>query len=126
MMRSSFSCVEVACDRITLGASVMVFVSGFDAGETRVSKVYKGRYVRSSLLVSKLVEVDLLASNLAGFGVVVDLSDLFRLLRPFLIERWHDIFGRYDIFLVISLLKRFGCDLDLLSGFLFALRSAAR
>jgi hypothetical protein len=37
IVRGSFSCVEIACNRVTLGASVVVFVSGFDTRETRVS-----------------------------------------------------------------------------------------
>lgn len=80
----------------------------------------------SSLLVPKLVEVHFFASDLAGFGVIVDFCNLLWFLRPLQIERWHDIFRRNDIFFVVSLLRSFGCDLNLLSRFLFPLRSASR
>jgi hypothetical protein len=80
----------------------------------------------SSLLVAELVEVDFFAGDLAGFGVIVDLCNLLWFLRPLQIERWHDIFGWNDIFFVVSLLRSFGCDLDLFSRFLLPLRSASR
>src|ERR1700722_3416816 len=128
IVRSGFSCAKVACDRITLGASVVVFVSGLNTRKTRVSNSHGIINVRlcSSLLVPKLVEVDFFAGDLAGFGVIVDLCNLLWFLRPLQIERWHDIFGWNDIFFVISLLRSFGCDLDLLSRFLLPLRSASR
>jgi len=39
-VRSGFSCAKVACDRITLGASVVVFVSGLNTRKMRVSNSY--------------------------------------------------------------------------------------
>ena len=80
----------------------------------------------SSLLVAELVEVDFFAGDLAGFGVIVDFCNLLWFLRPLQIERWHDIFGRNDIFFVVSLLRSFDCDLNLLSRFLLPLRSTSR
>ena len=124
IVRGSFGGVEVTCERITLGTSVVVFVTGLNTREAGVSTWLSTDF--GGLLVSKLVEVDLLAGDLAGFGVIIDLCDLFGFLSPFRIECWHDILGWDRVFSVISLLRGFGGDFDLLSGFLLTLRSAGR
>jgi hypothetical protein len=84
IVRSGFSCAKVACDWITLGASVVVFVSGLNTREQESANSYgviNGRLC-SSLLVPKLVEVHFFASDLAGFGVIVDFCNLLWFLRP--------------------------------------------
>jgi hypothetical protein len=124
IVRGSLSRMEIACRWITLGARVVVFVPRFNAREVEVSPMSIKNF--SGLLISELVEVNLLARDFAGFRVIIDFCDFFGFLSPFRIQRRHDIFGGDRVFFVVGFLGGLDGDLDLLSWLLLALRSASR
>ena len=120
----SFGVVEVASICVALGTNIVVLVLGLETGPRLEAADCDPRV--SGLLISKFVEVDLFAGDLAGLRVIRGLCDLSRLLEKLGVVCWRDILRRDEVFLSLLSLRLYRDSPDLLSWLLLSLRAAFR